>query len=85
MMDQIIWGVTHPDDCHPRVQSIVNQPLMIDLAMIRHFRTRGRIALHPLDPARERQDAFEIVAAEEASQNKTWLVGDQTVMRYPTW
>jgi hypothetical protein len=85
MMDQIIGGMTHPDDCHPGVQFIVNQPLLIDLAMIRHFRAHGGIALPPLDPARKRQDAFEIVAAEEASQNKTWLAGHRTVMCYLTW
>lgn len=84
-MDQVIWGVTHQNDCHPGVQWIVDNPALVDLLLIRNFKAHGGIALPPLPLARERQEAHERVAAQEAQQHMTWMAGTRTIMRYPTW
>jgi hypothetical protein len=83
-MDQIIWGATHPDDCHPGVKSIIDNPALVDLLLIRHYKVHGGIALPPLKQARDLQAAHEIVAAQEASQGLTWTTG-RSMMHYPLW
>jgi hypothetical protein len=58
---------------------------MVDILLIRNFRSHGGIALQPLQLARERQEAHERLAAQETQQNMTWAANTRTVMQYPTW
>ncbi|KAF1846127.1 uncharacterized protein K460DRAFT_339070 [Cucurbitaria berberidis CBS 394.84] len=83
-LDQVIWGITHPSDCHPGVKSIVENPALVDLLLIRHFKAHGGLVLPPLQAARELQEAHEIVAKEEMASGKTWCTG-RTMMHYPNW
>jgi hypothetical protein len=82
-MDQIIWGVIHPDDVHPGVVSIVSNPALVDLLLIRHFKAHGGIVLPNLAPAMALQGTHEILAAQEKAQQVPW--GNRTMMSYPNW
>jgi hypothetical protein len=82
-MDQVIWGITHPDDVHPGVAFIVDHPALVDLLLIRHFKAHGGIVLPNLQAAMALQGVHEIVATQEKAQGTTW--GDRTMMVYPNW
>jgi hypothetical protein len=83
-LDQVIWGLTHPNDVHPGVRNIVDNSALVDLLLIRHFKAHGGIALPPLKAARDLQSAYEIVAVQEAASGLTWTTG-RTMMHYPFW
>lgn len=83
-MDQIIWGVTHPNDVHPGVASLVSNPALVDLLLIRHFKAHGGLVLPPLHSARELQAAHEVVAQNQVASGLNWGDG-RTMMVYPNW
>jgi len=83
-MDQIVWGVTHRDDCHPGVESIVNNAALVDLLLVRHYKKWGGLVLPPLQAARGLQDAHEVVAEQEKQRGMTWASG-RLLMKYPNW
>lgn len=83
-MDQIVWGVTHRDDCHPGVESIVNNAALVDLLLVRHYKKWGGLVLPPLQAARGLQDAHEVVAEQEKQRGMTWASG-RSLMKYPNW
>lgn len=72
----------HPNDVHPGVRSIVENPALVDLLLIRQFMAHGGIALPPLKTARDLQTAHEIVAAQEASAGLPWTTG-RSAMHHP--
>ncbi|KAI4951971.1 hypothetical protein J4E91_003433 [Alternaria rosae] len=83
-MDQIIWGITHRDDCHPGVESIIGNLALVDLLLVRHFKKWGGLVLPPLRAARGLQDAHEVVADQEKQRGLTWASG-RSLMKYPNW
>ncbi|KAL1798156.1 hypothetical protein ACET3X_002193 [Alternaria dauci] len=83
-MDQIIWGMTHPDDINPGVASIVANPALIDLLLVRHYKKWGGLVLPPLQAARGLQDAYEVVAEQEKNRGLQWGEG-RSLMKYPNW
>ncbi|KAI4713537.1 hypothetical protein J4E89_000983 [Alternaria sp. Ai002NY15] len=83
-MDQIIWGITHPDDCHPGVESIISNAALVDLLLVRHYKKWGGLVLPPLQAARGLQDAHEVVAEQEKQRGMTWASG-RSLMKYPNW
>ncbi|RAR15163.1 hypothetical protein DDE83_001400 [Stemphylium lycopersici] len=85
LMDQVIWGATHPDDCHPGVRTIAENAPLVDLLLIRQFKKHGGIVLPPLAAARKMQDNHEIVAGQEKAQGNTWLAGNRSMVKYPNW
>jgi hypothetical protein len=83
-MDQIIWGMTHPDDIHPGVASIVENPALVDLLLVCHYKKWGGLVLPPLQAARILQDAHEVLAEKEKQQGLTWTNG-RSLIKYPNW
>ncbi|OWY46880.1 hypothetical protein AALT_g10151 [Alternaria alternata] len=83
-MDQIIWGMTHPEDVHPGVASIVGNTALVDLLLVRHYKKWGGLLLPPLQAARRLQDAHEVVANQEKDQGLQWN-GGRSLMKYPNW
>jgi hypothetical protein len=83
-LDYVIWGATHPSDIPAGINSIVENPALIDLLLIRQFKAHGGILLPPLQSARQLQETHERVAIDEVRQGLTWGHG-RTMMQYPNW
>jgi hypothetical protein len=83
-MDQIIWGMTHRDDVHPGIASIVENTALVDLLLVRHYKKWGGLVLPPLQAARGLQDAHEVIAEQEKQRGLTWTSG-RSLMKYPNW
>jgi hypothetical protein len=83
-MDQIIWGMTHRDDVHPGIASIVSNTALVDLLLVRHYKKWGGLVLPPLQAARGLQDSQEVVAEQEKQRGLTWASG-RSMMKYPNW
>jgi hypothetical protein len=83
-MDQIVWGMTHPEDVHPGVASIVGNTALVDLLIVRHYKKWSGLILPPLQAARRLQDAHEVVANQEKDQGLQWN-GGRSLMKYPNW
>jgi hypothetical protein len=83
-MDQIIWGMTHRDDVHPGIASIVANAALVDLLLVRHYKKWGGLVLPPLQAARGLQDSQEVAAEQEKQRGLTWASG-RSMMKYPNW
>jgi hypothetical protein len=75
---------THPDDCHPGVESIISNAALVDLLLVRHYKKWGGLVLPPLQAARGLQDAYEVFAEQEKQRGLTWASG-RSLMKYPNW
>jgi len=84
-LDLIIWRITHPNDIQPGVRRIVENPALVDLLLIRHYKAHGGIALPPLKAARDLVDAHEIDARQKAAADRTWAAKNRSIMNYPMW
>ncbi|RMZ68464.1 hypothetical protein GMOD_00008170 [Pyrenophora seminiperda CCB06] len=84
VLDQIIWGMTHPHDANPGVQDIIEMPVLVDILLVRHFRRHGGLVLPPLEEARKVVEVAEVRAVREKAEGLRWGAGRELV-RYPNW
>lgn len=80
LLDEVIFGVCHPDLANPGVEDIIQDRELISLLLVRHFKFHGGLCLPSLQPARQITETHEgQVRAELAAGCPPSNV------RYPTW
>ena len=80
LLDQLIFGITHPALCHPGVKAFPQDRELVTLLLVRHFKKHGGLVLPPGQLARARHDAHEqTVRADLAAQRHPGH------MVYPVW
>lgn len=83
MIDQLIWGLTHPSDAHLGVRDdLHNDHFFIAVLLIRHFKYHGGLVLPPLQAARSKQAVHEALVASEKALNHSI---ETLFMHYPNW
>lgn len=82
MVDQLVWGLTHPDDTHPGVRRDFDDSFFIAVLLIRHFKYYGGLTLPPLQAARVKQEIQETLIASEKALNRST---EMMYMYYPNW
>lgn len=82
MVDQLVWGLTHPDAAHRGVRRDFDDPFFIAVLLIRHFKYHGGLILPPLRAARVKQELHEALLASEKALNRST---EMLFMYYPNW
>jgi hypothetical protein len=82
MVDQLVWGLTHPADAHPGVRRDFDDPFFIAVLLIQHFKYHGGLILPPLQAARVKQAVHEALVASEKALNRST---EMLFMYYPNW
>lgn len=82
MVDQLIWGVTHPNDAHPGLRRHFADTFFVAVLLIRHFKYHGGLVLPPLQAARIKQAVHETLVASEKALNRST---ETLFMHYPNW
>ncbi|KAF3029175.1 hypothetical protein E8E12_000832 [Didymella heteroderae] len=82
MVDQLVWGLTHPDDAHPGVCHDFSDTFFIAVLLVRHFKYHGGLILPPLQAARVKQATHETLVASEKALNHSI---EMLFMHYPNW
>jgi len=76
----VIFGVTHPDLCHPGVKDICGNRELVLLLTVRHFKKSGGIVLPPLPSASALQDAHAQGVRADIAANR-----EPGQMHYANW
>lgn len=82
MIDQLVWGLTHPDNAHAGVRRDFDDSFFIAVLLIRHFKYHGGLILPPLQAARTKQEIHETLIISEKALNRST---EALFMYYPNW
>ena len=80
LLDQVIFGIAHPDLCHAGIRDITQDRELVTLLLVRHLKKFGGLVLPPSELARLRQEAHEQVVRVELAAHRP-----PGHMVYPVW
>jgi hypothetical protein len=76
----VIFGITHPELCHPGIKDITEDRELVTLLLVRHSKKFGGLVLPPLPEVRPLEDAH--AAAVQADLR---AARKPIHMEYPVW
>jgi hypothetical protein len=80
LLDQVIFGITHPELCHPGIKNITQDRELVTLLLVRHFKKFGGLILPPLEEVLPLQEAHADAVKSDLRAHR-----QPGHMKYPIW